>query len=103
MSKSKEFNNSIDQACYQIEKTLIMLAACVSTTCVFYCILYLLGWSALGWVLFLPFVCLSPIGGYLYIEAVYYIGRTSWPMRLLLDAGVLLFPYVFYTVGKSIN
>lgn len=90
---NKIFNNPADQACHQVEKTVLAGAAFFVWMGFFYYLINWFGLAGLGLIVIFPILILSTVGTGLYTVAIYRLGRIHWLPRLLLDAGVL---FLFY-------
>lgn len=92
--QDKVFDSPLDQACYQVEKTLLAFVAFLDSWVILDHVIEPSGLGALVRMLVFPFVCLSVVGALIYAEGVYRLGRVHWAPRVLLNAAVLIFFYV---------
>lgn len=99
--KAKKFNNPLDQGFDTFERTVLAFAAGFASMGAFYLSLgailshgELTSLGSAGILFLFPAMFAAILGGFLYRETVYRVGRNGWLPRLLLDGVVMLAFYL---------
>jgi hypothetical protein len=99
--KPKKFNNPLDQGVDKFESTIVAFAAGFASMGAFYLSLgaiishgELTSLGLAGIIFLFPAIFAAILGGFLYRETVYRVGRNGWLPRLLLDGMVILAFYL---------